>query len=123
MLVTFSSFLTARFYDDQDQLMTGNTTGAAELWDINTGRRLGRWHLVDRVVTAHAPEIPRESETRAKRASRETVEDLQAWDHNDPYLMQGTQKYSRLKFGFGAHYKADRWFAGLSIPTLLAMGC
>ena len=40
---SFSSFLTARFYDDQDQLMTGNTTGAAELWDINTGRRLGRW--------------------------------------------------------------------------------
>lgn len=40
---SFSAFLTARFYDDQDQLMTGNTTGAAELWDINSGKRLGRW--------------------------------------------------------------------------------
>lgn len=40
---SFSTFLTARFYNDGRQLLTGNTTGAMELWDTLTGQRLQRW--------------------------------------------------------------------------------
>ena len=40
---SFSTFLTARFYDDGRQLLTGNTTGALELWDAQSGERLQRW--------------------------------------------------------------------------------
>ena len=40
---SFSTFLTARFYSEGRQLLTGNTTGAMELWDTGTGDRLQRW--------------------------------------------------------------------------------
>lgn len=40
---SFSTFLTARFYNDGRQLLTGNTTGAMELWDTGSGQRLQRW--------------------------------------------------------------------------------
>lgn len=40
---SFSSFLIARFYDNGEQLLTGNTTGALELWDTNSGSRIDRW--------------------------------------------------------------------------------
>jgi|APSaa5957512535_1039671.scaffolds.fasta_scaffold25283_3 WD40 repeat protein len=40
---SFSSFLTARFYGNGQQLLTGNTTGAMELWDTTDGRRIERW--------------------------------------------------------------------------------
>ena len=40
---SFSTFLTARFYDQGRRLLTGNTTGATELWDTGTGERIERW--------------------------------------------------------------------------------
>lgn len=40
---SFSTFLTARFYDQSRHLLTGNTTGAMELWDVQSGDRIKRW--------------------------------------------------------------------------------
>ncbi len=40
---SFSTFLTARFYDQGRQLLTGNTTGAMELWNVGNGERIERW--------------------------------------------------------------------------------
>ncbi len=40
---TSSSFLTGKFSADSKTLVTGNTTGAAELWQTSTGDRLERW--------------------------------------------------------------------------------
>ena len=40
---TSSSFLTGRFSADSQTLVTGNTTGAVELWQTSTGNRLQRW--------------------------------------------------------------------------------
>lgn len=40
---SFSTFLTARFYDQGRQLLTGNTTGAMELWNVGDGERIERW--------------------------------------------------------------------------------
>jgi type IX secretion system PorP/SprF family membrane protein len=42
-------------------------------------------------------------------------------DINDP-LYQGNQSFWVPKFGFGAYYYTDKFFAGLSIPTLAAFG-
>ncbi|NKB34491.1 MAG: hypothetical protein GKR91_15470 [Pseudomonadales bacterium] len=40
---SFSSFLAARFYNGGQQLLTGNTTGALELWNTTDGSRVERW--------------------------------------------------------------------------------
>lgn len=40
---SFSSFVTARFSTDGTQLLTGNTTGAIELWSRANGKRINRW--------------------------------------------------------------------------------
>ncbi len=40
---TSSSFLTGRFSADSQSLVTGNTTGAVELWQTSSGKRLNRW--------------------------------------------------------------------------------
>jgi WD40 repeat protein len=40
---SFSSFVTARFSKDGTQLLTGNTTGAIELWSRANGKRIKRW--------------------------------------------------------------------------------
>ncbi|MFT4887809.1 MAG: WD40 repeat protein [Pseudohongiellaceae bacterium] len=40
---SFSSFVAARFSKDGTQLLTGNTTGAIELWSRADGKRLNRW--------------------------------------------------------------------------------
>ncbi len=42
-VATSSSFLTGRFSSDSNLLLTGNTTGAVELWQTSTGDRLERW--------------------------------------------------------------------------------
>lgn len=41
------------------------------------------------------------------------------WDQNDA-VFNGTRTAWLPKFGFGAYYWADNWYAGLSVPTLLA---
>jgi WD40 repeat protein len=40
---TSSSFLTGKFSADSQSLLTGNTTGAVELWQTSSGKRLERW--------------------------------------------------------------------------------
>ncbi len=40
---SYSSFLSARFYSGGEQLLTGNTTGALEMWETLDGRRQQRW--------------------------------------------------------------------------------
>ncbi|MFT4863020.1 MAG: WD40 repeat protein [Pseudohongiellaceae bacterium] len=40
---TSSSFLTGKFSADSQSLVTGNTTGAVELWQTSSGKRLDRW--------------------------------------------------------------------------------
>lgn len=40
---SFSSFVVARFSADGSSLLTGNTTGAVELWTTDTGDRIQRW--------------------------------------------------------------------------------
>lgn len=40
---SFSSFVTARFSKDGKQIITGNTTGAMELWSTSDGQRVKRW--------------------------------------------------------------------------------
>jgi type IX secretion system PorP/SprF family membrane protein len=48
------------------------------------------------------------------------VEDLTVWDSNDENFI-GTKKSATLaKFGFGSYYYTDRWYAGISIPSLIA---
>lgn len=40
---SFSSFVTARFSRDGSKIITGNTTGAVEIWSTREGQRLQRW--------------------------------------------------------------------------------
>ena len=39
----FSSFITAEFSADGSGLLTGNSVGAMEFWDLTSGRRIERW--------------------------------------------------------------------------------
>lgn len=41
------------------------------------------------------------------------------WDQNDE-MFTGRRSAWLPKFGFGAYYFAEKWYAGLSIPTLMA---
>ncbi|MCX6297397.1 MAG: type IX secretion system membrane protein PorP/SprF [Bacteroidetes bacterium] len=48
------------------------------------------------------------------------VDQLVVWDTDDA-LFIGTKKSALLaKFGFGAYYFTERWYAGFSIPSMLA---
>lgn len=46
-------------------------------------------------------------------------DNLTIWDANDE-VFTGRRTAWLPKFGFGAYYFCDKWYAGLSIPTLLA---
>lgn len=48
-------------------------------------------------------------------------DNLTIWDANDEEFT-GRRTAWLPKFGFGAYYFCDKWYAGLSIPTLLAYG-
>jgi len=48
------------------------------------------------------------------------VSELVVWDDGDQVFM-GTRRSAVLpKFGMGAYYFTDKWYAGFSVPTLLA---
>lgn len=47
--------------------------------------------------------------------------ELVYWDENDNIYNQGNKQSAWLpKFGFGMYYYTDKWFTGISIPTLIA---
>jgi type IX secretion system PorP/SprF family membrane protein len=47
--------------------------------------------------------------------------ELTYWDGGDKIYEQGNTQTAWLpKFGFGMYYYTDKWYAGISIPTLLA---
>lgn len=48
------------------------------------------------------------------------VSDLTVWDAGDDVFTGTTRSATLPKFGFGAYYFTKKWFAGLSVPTLLA---
>lgn len=48
------------------------------------------------------------------------VGDLTVWDENDPSFT-GTKRSALIpKFGFGTYYYTEKWYAGFSIPALIA---
>ncbi|CAG5087205.1 PorP/SprF family type IX secretion system membrane protein [Parvicella tangerina] len=50
-----------------------------------------------------------------------TVSDLTYWDQEDPIYSSDLVGQTIPRFGFGAYYHVPaKWFAGLSIPTLVA---
>ncbi len=51
-----------------------------------------------------------------------SVKDLTVWDQNDQ-VFTGTIRTAWIpKFGFGSYYYTDKFYAGFSIPALLAYG-
>jgi type IX secretion system PorP/SprF family membrane protein len=46
-------------------------------------------------------------------------DNVTVWDQNDE-VFTGRRTAWLPKFGFGAYYFAEKWYAGLSIPTLMA---
>lgn len=47
--------------------------------------------------------------------------ELVYWDENDNIYNEGNKQSAWLpKFGFGMYYYTDKWFSGISIPTLIA---
>lgn len=48
------------------------------------------------------------------------VSDLTVWDAGDDVFAGTTRSEALPKFGFGAYYFTPKWYAGLSVPTLLA---
>lgn len=48
--------------------------------------------------------------------------DIVVWDPNDPVYVYGIESKLYPKAGFGAYYYTPDFFAGASIPTLLAYG-
>jgi type IX secretion system PorP/SprF family membrane protein len=46
--------------------------------------------------------------------------ELKVWDENDQILADDNQSQFLPKFGFGTYYSTEKWYAGVSIPTLLA---
>lgn len=46
--------------------------------------------------------------------------DLKYWDDNDVVYNEGSKSYLAPKFGFGTFYYSENWYAGISIPTLIA---
>jgi len=48
------------------------------------------------------------------------VSDLTVWDAEDVAFAGTTRTATLPKFGFGAYYFTKKWYAGISVPTLLA---
>lgn len=48
------------------------------------------------------------------------LSELVIWDNGDNNFMENRDSELLPKFGFGTYYYTDRWYAGLSIPTLIA---
>lgn len=49
------------------------------------------------------------------------TDQLVYWDQEDNVYQPGNKQTAWLpKFGFGTYYYTDKWYAGLSIPTLIA---
>tara|TARA_B100000809_G_C15138474_1_gene531797 strand:- start:1238 stop:2158 length:921 start_codon:yes stop_codon:yes gene_type:complete len=48
------------------------------------------------------------------------TENLTVWDSEDVILSEDSKSEFLPKFGFGTYYYSKRWYAGVSIPTLLA---
>lgn len=49
------------------------------------------------------------------------TDQLVYWDESDNIYMQGNAQTAWLpKFGFGTYYFTEKWYAGISIPTLIA---
>jgi type IX secretion system PorP/SprF family membrane protein len=46
--------------------------------------------------------------------------DLKYWDKNDQVYQQGAVSHLLPRFGFGTYYYSEKFYAGISIPTLLA---
>ena len=49
-----------------------------------------------------------------------TLSDLVYWDDKDPIYMGGNLTKYVPRFGTGLYYHQEKWYAGISIPTLLA---
>lgn len=50
------------------------------------------------------------------------LNDLVVWDTDDPLYAQGDISGELVtKFGFGAYYYTDKFFAGLSVPTIASL--
>lgn len=50
------------------------------------------------------------------------LNDLTYWDQDDPLYAQGNISGELVtKFGFGAYYYTDKFFAGLSVPTIYSL--
>lgn len=49
-----------------------------------------------------------------------SVTDLVYWDASDPVYVSNIQSKVIPRFGTGAYYYQDKWYAGVSVPTLLA---
>jgi type IX secretion system PorP/SprF family membrane protein len=48
------------------------------------------------------------------------TEELKVWDAEDATLIDDSKSEFLPKFGFGMYYYSAKWYAGVSIPTLLA---
>lgn len=48
------------------------------------------------------------------------TEELKVWDDEDAVLVDDSKSDFLPKFGFGMYYYSAKWYAGVSIPTLLA---
>jgi type IX secretion system PorP/SprF family membrane protein len=48
------------------------------------------------------------------------TEDLKVWDSDDATLSDDSKSEFLPKFGFGMYYYSKKWYAGVSIPTLIA---
>lgn len=48
------------------------------------------------------------------------VGDLIVWDENDPSFTGTKQSALIPKFGFGTYYYTEKWYAGFSVPALIA---
>lgn len=49
------------------------------------------------------------------------TDQLTYWDESDNVYLEGNKQSAWLpKFGFGMYYFSEKWFAGVSIPTLIA---
>lgn len=50
------------------------------------------------------------------------LSEVTVWDENDPvYQFNDISGQFVTKFGFGAYYHTDKWFAGLSVPLTAAL--
>lgn len=48
------------------------------------------------------------------------LDEIKVWDSNDQVYMGGRSTSFLPRFGAGIYYFSERWYAGLSVPTLIA---